>query len=42
MTLPTNLIIFLCSVAPTIQSNVKPNLKSFNHYLTKNPVKNNS
>ena len=34
MTLPTNLIIFFCSVAPTIQSDIKPNFKSFDHYLT--------
>ena len=33
MTLPTNLIIFFCSVAPTIQSDIKPNFKSFDHYL---------
>ena len=25
---------FFCSVAPIIQSNIKPNFKSFDHYLT--------
>ena len=25
---------FFCSVAPSIQSNIKPNFKSFDHYLT--------
>ena len=25
---------FFCFVAPTIQSNIKPNFKSFDHYLT--------
>ena len=25
---------FICSVAPTNQSNIKPNFKSFDHYLT--------
>ena len=34
MTLPTNLIIFFCSVAPTIQCDIKPNFKSFDYYLT--------
>ena len=34
MTLPTNLTFFFCSLAPTIQSNIKPNFKSFERYLT--------
>ena len=34
MALPANLIFFFCSVAPTIQSNIKPNFKSFHRYLT--------
>ena len=34
MTLSTNLIFF-CSVAPTIQSSIRPKFKSFDHYLTK-------
>ena len=25
---------FFCSVAPTIQSNIKPNFKSYDHHLT--------
>ena len=25
---------FFCSVAPTIQSNIKPNFKTFDHFLT--------
>ena len=25
---------FFCSIAPTIQSNIKPHFKSFHHYLT--------
>ena len=31
MTLPTNLILLFL---PTIQSNIKPNFRSFRHYLT--------
>ena len=34
MALPTNSISFFCFVAPTIHSNIKPNFKSFDHYLT--------
>ena len=33
MTLPTNLTFFFCFVAPTLQSNIKPD-NSFHHYLT--------
>ena len=34
MTLPTNLINFFCSIAPTIQSNIKPDCKYLYQYLT--------